>query len=434
MNSISNVSPGSLPAAAGEKGPAKASGQTQEGSAQGAIKTLFSNVVAQLKSAGSKADAPAKKAPEAADAPNLPEHAESAEHTTSTAQQEPARPPQASETATPADAARAAAQAAVEQATREEPMPDSQAETAAEVLQEVKAAMVAAEQTAAAATPASAASTAPAVSAVLGDYASAAAAGKRERTAGSIQASQNSAQATSAQAAAVQSDATANQPRSGTQEQGDMARHRSANGALAALQSLQVMANGQDGATTKESAVFASLSQRAASLTTQAPAAGTGTEFRIDVAQQVTRSEWAPIKVDTQSTQWNRELMATLGDRLTMQINQSVKEATVRLDPPDLGRIELVVRMDGDRLNVQLNASNAGVRDMLAQHAERLRGDLLQQNLQTVDVQVGQQSQRDSDRHQQKRDAVAMNTMAWEAEQDETSDNNNDDRWLSTSA
>src|SRR5690606_15199491 len=111
-----------------------------------------------------------------------------------------------------------------------------------------------------------------------------------------------------------------------------------------------------------------------------------------------TVSEWAPIKVANQQTHhWGRDLMAALGDRLSMQINQNVKEARIRLDPPELGRIEMTVRLDGDRLNIQLNASNHQVRDLLSQHADRLRTDLLAQNHQSVDVHVGQQNdQRDS--------------------------------------
>src|SRR5690606_12751920 len=100
-------------------------------------------------------------------------------------------------------------------------------------------------------------------------------------------------------------------------------------------------------------------------------------------------SEWAPIRLVTQQPQhWGRDLMAALGDRLSMQVSQNVKEARIRLDPPELGRIEMTVRLDGDRLNIQLNASNHQVRDLLSQHADRLRTDLLAQNHQSVDVHV----------------------------------------------
>lgn len=164
-----------------------------------------------------------------------------------------------------------------------------------------------------------------------------------------------------------------------------------------------------------------------------------GLELRLDGAPTAVRAgaaEWAAVKVDTQHGQWSRDLMAALGDRLTMQLNQNVKEATVRLDPPELGRIELVVRMDGDRLNVQLNASNVGVRDMLTQHAERLRAELMEQNLQTVDVQVGEHSQRDnSDRYQPQAETIASNSLAPASEpEQESAEETHNGRWLSTRA
>jgi flagellar hook-length control protein FliK len=145
-------------------------------------------------------------------------------------------------------------------------------------------------------------------------------------------------------------------------------------------------------------------------------------------------TEWAPVKVETSHSQWARDLVASLGDRLTMQINQQVKEATVRVDPPELGKVELIVRMDGDRLNIQLNASNAGVRDMLTQHAERLRNDLLAQNLQTVDVHVGQDGQREQHKPFLTPDIVAANPDVEDTENQTSAEASGEKRWLSTSA
>ncbi|UDL05518.1 flagellar hook-length control protein FliK [Marinobacter sp. CA1] len=145
-------------------------------------------------------------------------------------------------------------------------------------------------------------------------------------------------------------------------------------------------------------------------------------------------AEWAPVKVDTQHIQWSRDLAAALGDRLQMQVSQQVKEASVRLDPPELGRIELTVRMDGDRLNIQLHASNGQVRDLLSQHAERLRMDLMAQNGQTVDVQVGQHSGGERHGHNQPQPAerIIANTTATPDDRDHSPTPS--DRWLSTSA
>jgi len=100
-------------------------------------------------------------------------------------------------------------------------------------------------------------------------------------------------------------------------------------------------------------------------------------------------AEWSPINLKSNQGQWGKDLAAALGDRLTMQINQNVKEASVRLDPPDLGRIDLSIKVDGDRMLVSMNSNNAQVRDLINQHLDRLRGELEGQNGQKLEVSVG---------------------------------------------
>lgn len=81
-----------------------------------------------------------------------------------------------------------------------------------------------------------------------------------------------------------------------------------------------------------------------------------------------------------------------------MQYSQSIKQAHIRLDPPELGKLDLTVRIDGDKLSVQLNASNPVVRDALLQSSDRLRTSLATEHSGGVEVNVGQ---GDSHRQQQ---------------------------------
>lgn len=148
-----------------------------------------------------------------------------------------------------------------------------------------------------------------------------------------------------------------------------------------------------------------------------------------------TVSEWAPIKLATQQPQhWGRDLMAALGDRLSMQVHQNIKEARIRLDPPELGRIEMTVRLDGDRLNIQLNASQHQVRDLLAQHVDRLRADLLAQNHQSVDVHVGHQNDQRHSRPGDDRDEILDNNLFAAETSDALMTGPTDNSWLSTKA
>ncbi|CAE6931930.1 Flagellar hook-length control protein FliK [Vibrio sp. B1REV9] len=118
-----------------------------------------------------------------------------------------------------------------------------------------------------------------------------------------------------------------------------------------------------------------------------------------------TKPEWAPIRVDTSAAKWGEQMMQVLHDRVTLQAQQNVQEAKIRLDPPDLGKLDVLVRVEGDRLSVQINANTAATREALMQVSERLRAELQEQNFVHVDVNVGsEQGQRSQQQEQYEED------------------------------
>ncbi|WP_235664735.1 flagellar hook-length control protein FliK [Aeromonas veronii] len=100
--------------------------------------------------------------------------------------------------------------------------------------------------------------------------------------------------------------------------------------------------------------------------------------------------QWAPVRLSDNQSQWGQQLVSLLQDKVELQVNQQVKQAHIRLDPPELGRLELTVKLDGDRLNVQLNVTNPAVRDAMIQSMERLRMSLAPHHAGGVEVNVGQ--------------------------------------------
>lgn len=114
-------------------------------------------------------------------------------------------------------------------------------------------------------------------------------------------------------------------------------------------------------------------------------------------------AEWAAVKIDTGAGKWGEQMMQVLHDRVTLQAQQSMQEAKIRLDPPELGKLDLLVRVDGDRLSVQINANAAATREALIQVSERLRAELQNQNFVHVDVNVGSgdSQQQGSNQHYQ---------------------------------
>ncbi|BDY05665.1 flagellar hook-length control protein FliK [Ferrimonas sp. YFM] len=103
-------------------------------------------------------------------------------------------------------------------------------------------------------------------------------------------------------------------------------------------------------------------------------------------------SQWGPLPLDASSgtVTLARQMLAPLKEQVRFSVDHGITKAEVRLDPPELGRIDLSVRHEGDRVTVQLTAANPAVREALALGAERLRSEMTQGLGGEVQVDVGQ--------------------------------------------
>ncbi|MFQ1637289.1 flagellar hook-length control protein FliK [Aeromonas veronii] len=139
--------------------------------------------------------------------------------------------------------------------------------------------------------------------------------------------------------------------------------------------------------------------------------------------------QWAPVRLSDNQSQWGQQLVNLLQDKVELQVNQQVKQAHIRLDPPELGRLELTVKLDGDRLSVQLNVTNPAVRDAMIQSMERLRMSLAPHHAGGVEVNVGQGSdQGQQERWQQEK--ILAGRRQWQDDPDSQWDTVHD--WLNT--
>lgn len=94
---------------------------------------------------------------------------------------------------------------------------------------------------------------------------------------------------------------------------------------------------------------------------------------------------------------WQQPLTDALGDRLQLQSVQQGERAVIRLDPPTLGRIEIIVHQDaGGALQVHLSASNGEVLRQLHAIGDSLRADLGQRHAQGDVTVVVAESGRDA--------------------------------------
>ncbi len=91
--------------------------------------------------------------------------------------------------------------------------------------------------------------------------------------------------------------------------------------------------------------------------------------------------------------QLNREMASDqMAERVQMMMSKNLKNIDIRLDPPELGRMQIRMNMNGDGATVHFTVANQQARDVLEQSMPRLREMLAQQGVQLGDTSVQQQS------------------------------------------
>lgn len=98
------------------------------------------------------------------------------------------------------------------------------------------------------------------------------------------------------------------------------------------------------------------------------------------------------LKLQAPEAKWGEQMLHALRENVDLQIQQKIQSATIRLDPPELGSMEIMLSHESGRLNVQLTAANIDVARLLQQTSDRLRQELVGQHFVQVNVQVGADS------------------------------------------
>ena len=107
------------------------------------------------------------------------------------------------------------------------------------------------------------------------------------------------------------------------------------------------------------------------------------------------------VRLEGNDAQRGEQMLQALRQNVQLQIQQSQQVATIRLDPPELGSLEIQVSQESGKISVQINAAQADTLRLLQQTSDRLRHELLTQQFVQVNVQVGgdgrsgQQSRQD---------------------------------------
>lgn len=85
---------------------------------------------------------------------------------------------------------------------------------------------------------------------------------------------------------------------------------------------------------------------------------------------------------------WSNEL----GDKMTWMVSSQRQQAELVLNPPQLGRIEVSLTVNGDQANAVFTSPNAAVREMLENSLPRLREILAGSGLNLGQADVGAQA------------------------------------------
>ena len=108
-------------------------------------------------------------------------------------------------------------------------------------------------------------------------------------------------------------------------------------------------------------------------------------------------SQSLPPQLETMTLNNPRDQVALgsgLGDRIQWMVNQKLNTATIRMDPPSLGRLEVHIQMADDVTNVTINTQHLQTRDLIDNASVRLREYLQENGHQNVNVDVSQEQQQ----------------------------------------
>ena len=119
------------------------------------------------------------------------------------------------------------------------------------------------------------------------------------------------------------------------------------------------------------------------------------------------------LKLAAPQARWGEQMLHALRETVEVQVQQRFQQATIRLDPPELGSLEIFISHESGRLSVHISAAQTDVARLIASTSERLRQELVEQNTLQVQVQVSSDSQGHSQREQgrSEREPVIVGAM-----------------------
>jgi flagellar hook-length control protein FliK len=142
-------------------------------------------------------------------------------------------------------------------------------------------------------------------------------------------------------------------------------------------------------------------SKPAPATATAQTAAPTGLEFHSllrDSQSLLAPVTASPARLEPGSPQFT----SALGQQIAWMADQKIGRAELRLDPEELGPLEVSLELDGDEIRAEFSSRSAEVRSLLDSQVPKLRELLAEQGFSLADAQIGQERAAYQDAPQQR--------------------------------
>jgi len=123
-----------------------------------------------------------------------------------------------------------------------------------------------------------------------------------------------------------------------------------------------------------------------------------------DRINNTTVAQQMKMNVPVSSPEWGAEF----GKRIQMLMKNNIQHAEIRMDPPELGRIQVRINMNQDQANISFTALHANVREAIESNITRLRDMLGESGLQLGEADVGSEFQQQTNQRSEEQGQFAV--------------------------
>ncbi|GAA6153283.1 flagellar hook-length control protein FliK [Pseudoteredinibacter isoporae] len=116
-----------------------------------------------------------------------------------------------------------------------------------------------------------------------------------------------------------------------------------------------------------------------------APGRASGVEHNFQLQRSADIQGRSSMQSELNQAQWKAEV----AEKVAWFSARNISRAEIRLDPPELGSLQIKIQLNQDQAQVTINSPHASVREALDQTSARLREMFQEQGLDLGDVNVG---------------------------------------------